>query len=173
MDYLQKNLIQLGVVVSAHGVNGQVKVKSFTADPYDLTAYGSLTDREGGHIHVLKIVGEQKGLLIASVQGVTERLAAESLRGTELFVPRSALPQPDEGEFYHEDLIGLSVLLADGSAYGHVHAVHDYGGGPLLEIDREGERALFSFSAATFPDVDIHAGTLVFVPPEVVDQKDV
>ena len=100
----------LGVIVGAHGLRGQVKVKSFTEDPADLAAYGPLSDVTGSRTFTLSLVGRAKGTLLASIVGVTERNAAEALRGTELFVAREALPDTEDEEvYYHADLIGLTA----------------------------------------------------------------
>lgn len=159
----------LGVITGAHGVRGQVRVKSFTRDPSDLCAYGPLTDAAGRPIG-LSLVGSAKGVLIARVEGVADRDAAEALKGVELHVERAALPEPEEDEFYHADLVGMAAVLPDGTAYGVVRAVHDFGAGPVLEIRREdGSETMLAFTRETAPEVDVAAGRLTVDPPAEIE----
>ena len=157
----------MGVITGAHGVRGEVRVKSFTADPAAIAAYGPLEDERGERRLALALAGTVRGMLIARIAGIADRNAAERLKGTRLYLPRTALPQPEEGEYYHADLIGLEALLRDGSALGRVRAVHAYGAGDSLEIERpDGKTVLVPFTEAAVPLVDIAAGRLVVDPPE-------
>jgi 16S rRNA processing protein RimM len=156
----------LGVIVAAHGIQGQVKVKCFTAEPRSLVAYGDLTDAAGLRSFRLKIVGESKGGVVAKLEGVADRNGAEALKGTELYVARAALPEPAEEEYYHADLIGLRAELADGTRLGRIVAVHDFGAGDLLEVAREGRATvMLPFTLAAVPVVDVAGGRLVVEPP--------
>ena len=156
----------VGVVVGAHGVRGAVRIKSFTANPDDVAAYGPLEDESGRQRFSLRLVGEAKGVLIGWLSGVADRDRAEALRGLRLYLPRAALPATDEDEFYHADLIGLDVVLGDGTPLGQVKAVHDFGAGDTLEIERQdGPSAMVPFTRAVVPVVDLEAGRLVIDPP--------
>src|SRR3712207_828538 len=126
----------LGVIVGAQGVRGAMRVKSFTAAPEDVAAYGPVEDETGARRFSLRVVGASRGAVIAKVSGVEDRDAAEALKGTRLFVARSSLPPPDEEEFYHADLLGLEAVLRDGKSFGRVRAVHDFGAGDSLELER-------------------------------------
>ncbi|WP_375395963.1 ribosome maturation factor RimM [uncultured Sphingomonas sp.] len=123
--------VTLAVVVGAHGMGGEVRLKSF-AD--DLSAYRVFN---GGALTVRSLRHGGNGV-IARFDQVADRTAAEMMRGTELTVPRSALPPLGEGEYYHADLIGLPVGLADGTAIGRVVAVENFGAGDVIEIERPG-----------------------------------
>ena len=101
------DLVLVGVVTAPHGVRGLVKVKSFTEEPSDVVAYGALSDQTGRKTFRLDIVGEAKGQLIVRMDGIADRNAAEDLKGQKLYIHRSALPETEEDEFYHADLIGL------------------------------------------------------------------
>ena len=131
----------VGVVTGPHGVGGAVRIKSFTARPEDIAAYGPLADETGRRRLELRLLGAAKGVLIARLPGVEDRDRAEALRGLRLYLPRSALPPPEEEEYYHADLIGLEAVLADGTPLGRVRAVHDFGAGDTLEIERDGRAA--------------------------------
>ena len=164
------DLLQVGVITGPHGVRGLVKVKSFTADPSDLTAYGPLTDETGSSAFDLDIRGEAKGQFIIKVDGVEDRNKAELLKGTKLFISRAALPQPEEDEFYHADLIGLATVLPDGSEHGRVSAVHDFGAGDLLEIAIAGGGTVYlPFTLDAVPNVDLAAGRVTVDPPAEVE----
>jgi 16S rRNA processing protein RimM len=159
--------VLLGIVTGAQGVRGAVRVKSFTADPADVGAYGPLSDERGARRFRLAVVGQSKGVVIARIDGVEDRDAAEALRGVRLYVERAALPPPDEEEYYHADLVGMAAVLADGSPFGRVVAVHDFGAGDSLEVERpEGGTILVPFSRAAVPVVDVEARRLVVEPPE-------
>lgn len=135
-------MICLGVITGVKGIRGEVKIKSFTEDPEDLTAYGPLYDASGKTVFKIKTVGLAKGQLVARIKDVSDRNQAEALKGTELFVSRDKLPDvDDEDAFYYADLIGLKVVLQDdGSLFGKVVQVHDFGAGDMLEVQKEGRR---------------------------------
>jgi 16S rRNA processing protein RimM len=156
----------VGVVTGPHGVKGAVRIKSFTACPENIAAYGPLSDEAGRRSLEMHVIGAAKGVLIARLTGVEDRSRAEALRGLRLYLPRSALPQPDPEEYYHADLIGLEVVLSDGTPVGRVRAVHDFGAGDTLEIERPtAPAAMVPFTRAVVPVVEIEAGRLVIEPP--------
>jgi len=157
------------VIVAAHGVQGQVKVKCFTAEPAGIAAYGELTDETGSRRFRLKVVGQTRGGVVAKLAGVGDRNAAEALKGMRLHVARSALPEPEADEFYHADLIGLRVERADGTLLGQVVALHDFGAGDLLEVAPAGKASIMlPFTRAVVTVVDLAGGRLVAEPPAEV-----
>jgi len=163
--------IQLGVIGRAHGVRGLVKVTSHTADPADLTAYGPLSNA-AGRLFTLRWKGDGIAEVSRIVNGVAvkvaDRLEAEKLTNTKLFIERSALPPTDEDEYYLADLIGLTAVDQVGQVLGTVSAVHDYGACASFEIASTGPSLLVPFTAACVPSVDIGAGRLVVVVPDEV-----
>lgn len=162
----------VAVITSAHGVRGDVRIKSFTADPEGLADYGPLTDKSGERTFRIKVLGMAKGLLRAHIKGVDNRNAAEALAGVELYVERSRLPEPEEDEFYHSDLIGLRAELEDGSEYGTVCALYDFGAGDVIEIALSaGGTVVLPFTKVVVPSVDLEAGIIVIAPPEEVEAK--
>lgn len=167
-------LVKLGVIVAAHGIRGQVKIRSFTADPRDITEYGPLYDARGAKAPGLTIQGETHDLLIASAEGVKDRNAAELLKGTELYIPKSALPETAEHEYYYEDLIGMDVVLENGTPFGKVRAVENFGAGEVLDVVRidTKESEILPFTQAVFPAIDVAGGTLTLNPPEYVEAKE-
>lgn len=163
------DLVCLGVVTGPRGLKGEVRIRSFTADPADLARYGTLCDETGGRSFRVRVTGGAKGQLVARIEGVEDRDAAEALKGVRLHVRRAALPETGAGEYYHADLIGLRAELAAGAAgeaLGTVSAVYDFGAGPVLEIagDRCGV-VMVPFTRAVVPEVDVAGGRLVIDPP--------
>ena len=153
-------------------MRGLVKITSHTADPADLTAYGSLSDVDGRLLTlrwVAQGVAEVSRVIDGVTVKVTDRARAEKLTNTKLFIDRSALPPADEDEYYLADLIDLAAVDLTGRAIGTVSVVHDYGAGASLEIERPGAPALLiPFTAACVPTVDIAGGRLVVVLPEEI-----
>ena len=156
----------LGVVTGPHGVQGAVRIKSFTEAPEDVARYGPLADETGVRCFELRLIGAGKGVVIARLSGVEDRNQAEAVRGLRLYLPRSALPQPDAEEYYHADLIGLEAVLGDGTPVGRVRAVHDFGAGDTLELARpDAPPVMVPFTRAVVPSIELAAGRLVLDPP--------
>lgn len=159
-------MVLVGVIAGAHGVRGAVRVKSFTDAPESVAAYGPLFDESGERRFDLRLVGSTKGGVIAQLSGVSDRNAAEALRGQRLYVPRQALPETDEEEFYHADLIGMTVETVAGTVLGRVRAVQNYGAGDLIEVERDGGHSVeLPFTRTVVPVVDLAARRLVVDPP--------
>jgi 16S rRNA processing protein RimM len=151
-----------------HGIRGEVKLKSFTADPLAVKDYGPLTSEDGSTQFEIETVRPAKSHLVARFRGVDDRNAAERLTNLKLFVPRERLPPPSADEFYHADLIGLPAMAADGTQVGTVVAVHDFGAGDILELrpPAGGASLLLPFTDTFVPSVDIAGGRIVVVPME-------
>jgi len=153
-----KNPVQMAVIGAAHGIKGELRVKTFTGDPLALADYGPLYTSDGRafEIETIRPAGE---VVVVRFKGIGDRTAAERLTGTELFVDRSVLPAEEEDEFYHADLVGLAVRDETGAEAGRVTAVQNYGGGDILEIAWRGRKGLLiPFSQAAVPEVDVAAG---------------
>ena len=158
----------VGQILGAHGVRGLVKLASFTVEPRDLTAYGPLTDADGAGRFDVELLSAQKSHWLARLKGIEDRDAAEALAGLRLYVDRKLLPAAEEDEFYHADLIGLTVEEPGGKVLGKVAAVHNFGAGDVLEVEAEsGERPLLPFTKAVVPVVDLPGRRIVVdVPPD-------
>ena len=152
----------------AHGLRGEVKLKSFTADPMAVKDYGPLTTEDGSASFEIEMLRAAKGHLVARFRGIDDRNAAERLANRRLFVPRERLPPPAADEYYHADLIGLCAVTADGTEIGTVAAVHDFGAGDILEVRPQagGTTIMVPFTAAFVPSVDIAGGRIVVMPLE-------
>jgi len=165
---VENGRICLGVIVGAHGIKGDVRVKPFTAEPEDVGAYGPLSDAPGTRTFRITVRSVVKGAVVAKVDGVADRDAAEALKGISLYVDRDRLPAPeDEDTFYHADLIGLRAEAPDGSPLGQVAAVFDHGAGDILDIrGTDGRVVSVPFTKAVVPLVDVTAGRIVVAMPE-------
>ena len=160
----------LGVIAGAHGVRGEVRIRTFTQRPEDITSYGPLTDETGQQLFALSDPKSLKGGVAAQIEGILDRTDAEALKGTHLYVARNSLPDLKDEEFYHADLIGLTAVRKDGSSFGTVRALHNFGAGEMIEFDlAEGGNVLLPFTHDVVPDVDIAAGQIVVNPPNAVD----
>ena len=166
--------ILLGVVIGAQGLRGEVKVKTFTESPDKLGAYGALHAKDGRTFVVHTARAAKPDIAVVRFDGVGDRNAAEKLKGLELFVARDALPPPDEEEFYHADLIGLSAHDSEGRVLGTVSAIHNFGAGDVITIARsDGGDMILPFSRGVVPTVDLEAGfVVVAVPEEAEDDED-
>ncbi len=164
--------ICLGTIVGVHGIKGEVKVKSFTEFPEDVAAYGELEDKSGQKKFKLKIVGVSKELLRVKVNDISDRTVAESLIGTELYADRSVLPELEEEEFYHSDLIGLPVKYED-EEVGRLAAIHNFGAGDILEIKLNADKKSFllPFTKKYVPTINIKNGYIIVSTLEFVDQN--
>jgi 16S rRNA processing protein RimM len=158
---------------AAHGVRGQVKLWTFTEDPFAVTRYGVLWTKDGARQFELTQAREAKGFLVATLKGVTSRNDAERLKGVELYVARDKLPATDEDEYYHADLIGLAAVTTAGEALGRVVAIHNFGAGDIIEIaPASGPTMLLPFSNAVVPTVDIAGGHVVIELPDEIEGDD-
>ena len=127
----------------AHGIRGEVKLKSFTADPLAVKDYGALESEDGAASFEIEALRSAKGYLVARLRGVRDRNAAEQLTNLRLFVPRERLGGTEADEYFHADLIGLMAVTVAGASLGTVIRVENYGAGDLLEIaPRRGETLL-------------------------------
>lgn len=160
-----KNPVQMAVIGAAHGIKGELRVKTFTADPLALADYGPLHTKDG-RVFEIADIRPQGTVVVVRLKGVTDRNTAEALTGTELFVDRSALPEAlDDDEFYHADLVGLTVKDDAGETLGKVTAVQNFGGGDILEVTlgtRQG--VLIPFTAAAVPQIAVSAGFIRIDP---------
>ena len=154
-----KNPVQMAVIGAPHGVKGEVRVKTFTADPLALGDYGPLFTKDGRSFEVVDI-RPANTVVVVRFKQVKDRNAAEALTGAELFVDRSALPdEGEEDEFYHADLVGLAVRDETGAEIGKIAAVQNFGGGDVLELAMAGRKdVLIPFTQAAVPVVDIEGG---------------
>ena len=163
--------VLLGSFANAHGIRGEVQVRTYTGTPESIASYGPLSDKSGTRTFKLKVVRVTDKGIIARVEDVSDRNAAEALKGIELYLDRAKLPAADEGEYYHADLIGLRAVSPEGGEIGNVIAVANFGAGDLLEVQLAGGTATeyVPFTAACVPSVDISAGVATVVMPEMVE----
>ncbi|MBS0252070.1 MAG: ribosome maturation factor RimM [Proteobacteria bacterium] len=165
--------ILVGEITGAHGIRGDVLVRSYTETPDAIAAYGPLTDASGKKSYSLRVVRVTSKGIVARVAGVEDRNGAEPLRGTKLYIERSKLPATGATEFYHADLIGLRAVAADGSTLGKIVSVQNFGAGDLLELKPvEGETEFIPFEDRWVPRVDLDAGMVVINRPAVTVDDD-
>jgi 16S rRNA processing protein RimM len=164
---MDDNLICVGAVMGAFGVRGEIRLKSFCADPAAIEKYSPLVT-ETGESYELTLVRSVKSGFGARLSNVQDKEAADALRGTRLYARREDLPSLPDDEYYHSDLIGLEVLDTGGVKLGKVTSVQDFGAGNILEIAGKGlkEAAMLPFTLTNVPTVDLAAGKIIADPPE-------
>lgn len=168
-------LIAVGRVAGAFGVRGEVRITAFTEEPLALARFRELRRQDGSPALTILSAREAKGGIVCRCPGVETKEQADALRGLRLFVPREALPAPDEDEFYLADLIGLAVVTPEGETLGRVKSVQDFGAGDILEITpaEGGPTWYLAFTRETVPQVDIAGGKVVVIrPTEVVADEE-
>jgi 16S rRNA processing protein RimM len=156
-------LVCLGQIGAPHGVRGEVRLRSFTAEPEAIATYGALQTEDSRAIEI-ESLRPAKDHFVASLSGIHDRDAAAELANAKLYVPRERLPQlADPEEFYHSDLIGLAVVDRAGQRLGSVIAIHNFGAGDLLEVqlDTSNKTELLAFNDANVPSIDVASGRLV------------
>ncbi len=161
---MPRAMVLLGEIGRPHGVRGLVRVRSFTAAPGSLTAYGPLTDEAGARVFALTLLAPD----LARIEGVADREAAQRLTGTRLYAARDRLPPTqDPDEFYLSDLEGLAAVDEAGAELGRVESVEDHGAGTFLVVGPH----MIPFTKACVPVVDVAAGRLVVALPAVTDAR--
>lgn len=161
-------MICVGAISGAFGVQGEVRIKSFCAEPEAIADYAPLSTEDGAREFTIKITRSVKGGFAARLSSVSNREDAEALKGTRLYAPRDRLPGLPDDEFYHADLIGLQVVDTGGAVLGTIRSVQDHGAGDILEITGPGLKnpAMLPFTRDAVPAVDLSAGRVIVDPPE-------
>ncbi|MEZ5812560.1 MAG: ribosome maturation factor RimM [Rhizobiaceae bacterium] len=162
----EPHMVVLGVGGAPHGIRGELRIRTFTEDPLAIAGYGSLAGSDGRSYEIVS-VRPAKNVVVVRIKGIESREQAETLNGVEFSVARSALGEAalDEEEFFHADLIGLAAVDETGGRYGRVTAIHDFGGGDMLELALSTRKsAMIPFSKAAVPAVDVAAGTITIDP---------
>ena len=157
----------LGQIGAAHGVRGEVRLRSFTSDPAAIADYGPL-ETEDGRVLEIEALRPAKDHFVARLSGIGDRDAASALTNTKLYVPRERLPRTeDPDEFYHADLIGLAAVDRAGKTLGTVVAIHNFGAGDLIEVRpvEGGMTVMLPFTDTVVPAVDVAGGRIVVDPP--------
>lgn len=151
-----KKTICIGKILSAHGVKGLVKIKSFAESPENLSTYDMYNHAGTKKINI-EIKSKHKGLIVASIEGVNDRNAAEELTGLDLYINRDRLPKTQEEEFYINDLINMNVYSTEDELLGTVKSVQNFGAGDILEIlfQSSNKTEFFRFTKKNFPVVDL------------------
>ena len=164
---MSKNRVLLGVVAAPHGVRGLVRIRSYTEDPMAVASYGPLSDETGKKEYRVEALSAARGAVLARVEGVADRTAAEALRGLRLYVERTRLPATGDGEWYEADLIGLSAVGRDGRDWGKVIAFHDFGAGSVMEVSggSSAMTVMLPFTDEAVPEIDVEGGKVLIEPP--------
>ncbi|WP_323780256.1 ribosome maturation factor RimM [Thalassovita sp.] len=162
------DLICVGAIAGAFGVRGEVRLKSYTADPEAIEDYNPLITEDGSQSFEVGILHQIKNGLSVRLTSVSTKEQADALKGVKLYVPRDRLPSLPDDEFYHTDLIGLEVVDTGGTKLGEIKSVLNHGAGDLLEIHGPGLKSsvLLPFTLEAVPTVDLDRGRVIADPPD-------
>ncbi len=163
---LTNPLVHIGTVVGAHGIKGEVKIRSFVED-FSLFSQPEVFDKSGKNRIFLKVTGKAKDAVIALLNDICDRNQAEQLKGTDLFVPAKLLPETKDGEFYHSEILGLEARLENGDVFGKVASIENFGAGDIIEVTKpSGDAEMLPFSAPWVGEINIEQGFIVITPAE-------
>ena len=165
---MSDDLVCVGAIAGAFGVHGEVRLKSFCAQPDDIETYSPLLSEDGTKSYSVTLSSPIKNGFAACLGGVATKEQADALSGTRLYAPRDRLPSLPDDEYYYADLIGLQVLDTGGAVLGQVKSVMNHGAGDLLEIHGPGlkDTVLLPFTRALVPTVDLEARRIIADPPD-------
>lgn len=160
-----QNLILVGVIYSAHGIKGNVIIRSYT-DPIENILNIPIIDQNQTRIELTKISINNKKQIICKIANCEDRNQAEAMIGHKLYCRRDNLPKIDHGEFYFSDLKNIDVLDRQGNKIGFVYEVHNFGAGDLIEIEftpklnvhaeeknQKSKREIYPFTEELFPEI--------------------
>ena len=166
-------LVQVGVITAAHGIRGHVKIRSFTENPESLLSCHPLTDATGNRPFKITRQGIKDSILIVSIEGIHDRNAAELLKGTALYALAPSSQEAEENKWPYDTLIGLEARGIDGTVYGKVIGVYNFGAGDIIEISlANGKTEMLPFKNAFVGDINVENGTLIVFPPDYAEANE-
>ncbi len=171
---MSENKVCLGKIVGVHGIRGEFKVKSFTANDADIASYGALEDKHAKQKFELRVTGHSKDLLRVKIKGIDNRTLAETMIGTELYAPRGVLPElKDEDVYYEVDLVGLKVFNSDNVEVAKVIGFYNFGAGDILELKLlTGKTEMIPFSKTYVPTINLEEGYIIVTSTAMVFIED-
>ena len=159
--------VLLGLIIAAHGLSGEMRVKTFTEAPERVSAYGAVRTADGRVLEIVSARAVKPDAAVVRIKGIVDRASAEALVNTRLLISRSSLPQTGHDEFYHADLIGLRALDQEGRVLGEIRAIHNFGAGDVIEIARgDDDTVLLPFTKDFVPQIDLANKYVVVAEPE-------
>ncbi len=167
----QPDRICVGAIAGAFGVAGEVRLKSYCAEPTAIADYGALFTEDGSRSFKITLTRPVAGGLGARLTGIRTKEEADALKGVQLYADRARLPRLPDDEFYHADLIGLEVRDTGGAVLGTLRAIHNHGAGDILEVFGPGRKTalMVPFTLAAVPTVDLATGRIIVDLPEGLD----
>ncbi|MEO1552665.1 MAG: ribosome maturation factor RimM [Pseudomonadota bacterium] len=163
MNEAKLDMVAVGAIIGAHGVRGDVRIKSFTAEPEALFDYAPFMSEHGEVLLEPVKARPVKDHFVVTPKSPRQKEEWDALKSTRLFVSKSALPETDDDEFYINDLVGLDVFIGGNEKIGRVKAVLNHGAGDLIEIQRlgRGKPVLVPFTIEDVPVVDLKLSRIV------------
>lgn len=158
-----KDPVAVGRVNAPHGVRGTLKVKPYGSGRHLRAGLRPVVG--GERYEILSSRETPKGFLV-DLKGVSDRAAAARLRGEELLLDRDELVEPEEGEFYVADLVGIDAFDAAGEMLGVVAGTFETPAHEVLVVRAGSEERYVPFTVENVPEVDPAGGRIVVVFPE-------
>ncbi len=163
--------IAVGQIINVHGIKGVMKVKPYLMHTDDFSGFNPLTDKDGKKHFEATLVGHKGDCWLVSMKGITDRTTAENFKGLELYAERNQLPPTADNEFYHCDLVGMT-LFENKTEFGKVLRILNYGAGDILQIQTvKGQTLELAFTKATFPMIDLEKRQIQIVLPEDMEER--
>ena len=165
--------VLVGAIASVHGVKGQVKIKFFSENVDALLKRNDFSDASGLHLFKFKKHGITNGLVIVSIEGIDDRNVAEKLKGTEIYAPASDKTKLKTNQWTYGELTGLRARLENGTTYGKVTGIFNFGAGDIIEIElADGKTEMLPLRDEFIGAVNIEEGYLMVMPPDYVEAKE-
>jgi 16S rRNA processing protein RimM len=169
-----KDRILVGRFGSPHGVDGEIRLTSFTSDPRAIASYKPLLDESGKReFAILRLRARKENMFIAKIGGTCDRASAAVLTNAGIYLPRAAMPETSKEEYYLADLVGLKAVTGTGEFVGRVSNVYNFGGGDILELAcaSSDETMLLPFKKEIIPNIDLEAGQVTVLLPHEIEVK--
>jgi len=159
----EKKNICIGKILSPHGIRGLVKLSLYTDHPHKILTHGKIFNKNGSQEFEIEIKSQNQDVFLASIKGIENRTQAEALKGVFLYIDRKDLPEPEDEDFYINDLLHLDVIDENKEILGTVVNFYNFGAGDVLEIKLKttGELKCYSFTKNHFPEIDIKNGFII------------
>ena len=163
----ERNLVRVGRLSRPHGVRGEIKVYEQEGSGAWRAALELFVGPDAKSLRSFDVLGIRGSgrFAIVKLRGVEGREAAEALKGQEFYVARSCLPEPEEDDYYVDDLLGLQVEDEQGKLLGRLKSVFDNGAHEVYEVVGPNGSILLPVTPGVVLEVDLDRGRMVVAPP--------
>ena len=168
---MSTDLIEVGQLTAPHGIRGRLRFHPVVENVAALSGVVSFFDKSGKKVK-MRLVKLSCRPILAEIEGITNRTQAETFRGTHIFVEKKVFPELKAGSFYFFELTGMAVKTLDGTDFGKVVSVANFGASDVLEIEKtDGTHKDYAFVESVFPKADKASGVLYIQEPQEVEGR--